>query len=162
MKSNSIRNVTWIWEIPLTFISFEFIVTTKFLVNNRNDFVFSHTARDVWRSYIFIFFFEIFVYEFSIVVYKFRWECRVARKESIDDRNRFQRSPPLRVDDLIEDLKDGTRLLALLEVLSGEKLVSFSKRLSCNSRSIKYARTKRVCLFAAGGKGPKPEETAFS
>lgn len=36
----------------------------------------------------------------------------------------FQRVPPLRVDDLIEDLKDGTRLLALLEVLSGEKLVS--------------------------------------
>ena len=35
----------------------------------------------------------------------------------------FQRVPPLRVDDLIEDLKDGTRLLALLEVLSGEKLV---------------------------------------
>ncbi|OAD61464.1 Nesprin-1 [Eufriesea mexicana] len=33
-----------------------------------------------------------------------------------------ERSPPLRVDDLIEDLKDGTRLLALLEVLSGEKL----------------------------------------
>lgn len=36
----------------------------------------------------------------------------------------LQRVPPLRVDDLIEDLKDGTRLLALLEVLSGEKLVS--------------------------------------
>lgn len=34
-----------------------------------------------------------------------------------------QRVPPLRIDDLIEDLKDGTRLLALLEVLSGEKLV---------------------------------------
>lgn len=31
----------------------------------------------------------------------------------------------MRVDDLIEDLKDGTRLLALLEVLSHEKLVSF-------------------------------------
>lgn len=34
----------------------------------------------------------------------------------------FQRVPPIQVDDLIEDLKDGTRLLALLEVLSGEKL----------------------------------------
>lgn len=160
MKSNSIRNVTWIWKIPLTFISFEFIVTTKFLVNNRNDFVFSHTARDVWRSYIFIFFFRNFC--LWILDCRIQVSLRVARKESIDDRNRFQRSPPLRVDDLIEDLKDGTRLLALLEVLSGEKLVSFSKRLSCNSRSIKYARTKRVCLFAAGGKGPKPEETAFS
>jgi hypothetical protein len=29
----------------------------------------------------------------------------------------------MRVEDLIDDLKDGTRLLALLEVLSGERLV---------------------------------------
>jgi hypothetical protein len=36
----------------------------------------------------------------------------------------LQRVPPLRIDDLIDDLKDGTKLLALLEVLSGEKLVS--------------------------------------
>lgn len=36
---------------------------------------------------------------------------------------RIQRVPPLRIDDLIHDLKDGTKLLALLEVLSGEKLV---------------------------------------
>ncbi|OQR75174.1 hypothetical protein BIW11_08602, partial [Tropilaelaps mercedesae] len=33
-----------------------------------------------------------------------------------------QRVPPLRLKDLIEDLRDGTRLLALLEVLSGETL----------------------------------------
>uniref|UniRef100_A0A182SV94 Calponin-homology (CH) domain-containing protein n=1 Tax=Anopheles maculatus TaxID=74869 RepID=A0A182SV94_9DIPT len=33
-----------------------------------------------------------------------------------------QRVPPLKVEDLIHDLKDGTKLLALLEVLSGEKL----------------------------------------
>lgn len=35
-----------------------------------------------------------------------------------------QRVPPLRIADLIHDLSDGTKLLALLEVLSGEKLVS--------------------------------------
>nr|CAD7429518.1 unnamed protein product [Timema monikensis] len=29
------------------------------------------------------------------------------------------RVPPLRIDDLIDDLKDGTKMLALLEVLSG-------------------------------------------
>ncbi|KAJ8930094.1 hypothetical protein NQ314_017138, partial [Rhamnusium bicolor] len=34
----------------------------------------------------------------------------------------FQRVPPLKIEDLIDDLKDGTKLLALLEVLSGEKL----------------------------------------
>ncbi|GBO98724.1 Nesprin-1 [Eumeta japonica] len=33
-----------------------------------------------------------------------------------------QRIPPMRIDDLIRDLRDGTKLLALLEVLSGEKL----------------------------------------
>ncbi|KAK6636175.1 hypothetical protein RUM43_009828 [Polyplax serrata] len=33
-----------------------------------------------------------------------------------------QRVPPMRINDLIEDLKDGTKLLALLEVLSGERL----------------------------------------
>ena len=31
----------------------------------------------------------------------------------------------MRIDDLIYDLRDGTKLLALLEVLSGEKLVSY-------------------------------------
>jgi len=31
----------------------------------------------------------------------------------------------MRVEDLIDDLKDGTRLLALLEVLSGERLVKY-------------------------------------
>lgn len=36
-----------------------------------------------------------------------------------------QRVPPLMVTDLFEDLKDGVTLLALLEVLSGQKLVSF-------------------------------------
>ena len=66
----------------------------------------------------------------------------------------FQRSPPLRVEDLIEDLKDGTRLLALLEVLSGEKLVSYNSCCIVNSRSIEHTRTKRVSLFAAGGKRP--------
>ena len=38
----------------------------------------------------------------------------------------LQHKPPFHVDDLIEGLQDGTRLLALLEVLSGERLVSFS------------------------------------
>lgn len=34
----------------------------------------------------------------------------------------FQRNPPLKIVDLIHDLKDGTKLLALLEVLSGQRL----------------------------------------
>ncbi|KAM7288970.1 muscle-specific protein 300 kDa isoform X2 [Ixodes scapularis] len=32
------------------------------------------------------------------------------------------RNPPLRVDDVIQDLRDGTKLLALLEILSGQVL----------------------------------------
>ncbi|XP_014483634.1 PREDICTED: nesprin-1 isoform X6 [Dinoponera quadriceps] len=49
---------------------------------------------------------------------------RVQKKTFVNWINSYlsKRAPPLRVDDLIEDLKDGTRLLALLEVLSGEKL----------------------------------------
>ncbi|XP_018395829.1 PREDICTED: nesprin-1 isoform X2 [Cyphomyrmex costatus] len=49
---------------------------------------------------------------------------RVQKKTFINWINSHlsKRIPPLRIDDLIEDLKDGTRLLALLEVLSGEKL----------------------------------------
>uniref|UniRef100_A0A3B3SYA5 Calponin-homology (CH) domain-containing protein n=1 Tax=Paramormyrops kingsleyae TaxID=1676925 RepID=A0A3B3SYA5_9TELE len=35
-----------------------------------------------------------------------------------------QRTPPLVVNDLFEDIKDGVKLLALLEVLSGQKLPS--------------------------------------
>lgn len=35
----------------------------------------------------------------------------------------LQRKPPMVVDDLFEDMKDGVKLLALLEVLSGQKLV---------------------------------------
>ena len=34
-----------------------------------------------------------------------------------------QHKPSCHVDDLIEGLQDGTKLLALLEVLSGERLV---------------------------------------
>jgi len=36
----------------------------------------------------------------------------------------MQCNPPLVVSDLFEDVKDGVMLLALLEVLSGHKLVS--------------------------------------
>ena len=42
----------------------------------------------------------------------------------------LQRNPPLKVDDLFEDIRDGVMLLCLLEVLSGEKLVG------CNDISI--------------------------
>ncbi len=34
----------------------------------------------------------------------------------------------MKVEDLFESIKDGVMLLSLLEVLSGEKLVSFSNR----------------------------------
>lgn len=36
----------------------------------------------------------------------------------------LQHKPPLEVNDLFEDIKDGVKLLALLEVLSGQRLVS--------------------------------------
>ncbi|XP_008555407.1 muscle-specific protein 300 kDa isoform X6 [Microplitis demolitor] len=62
-------------------------------------------------------------YDAHIVEIKDEQE-RVQKKTFVNWINSYlsKRVPPLRVDDLIEDLKDGTRLLALLEVLSGEKL----------------------------------------
>ncbi|GAB6020485.1 hypothetical protein CHUAL_003173 [Chamberlinius hualienensis] len=49
---------------------------------------------------------------------------RVQKKTFVNWINAYlaQRIPPLRVNNLIEDMKDGTRLIALLEVISGEKL----------------------------------------
>lgn len=49
---------------------------------------------------------------------------RVQKKTFVNWINAYlaQRIPPMRVNNLIEDMKDGTRLIALLEVISGEKL----------------------------------------
>ncbi|VEN42511.1 unnamed protein product, partial [Callosobruchus maculatus] len=49
---------------------------------------------------------------------------RVQKKTFVNWINSYlsKRVPPLKIEDLIEDLKDGTKLLALLEVLSGERL----------------------------------------
>lgn len=38
----------------------------------------------------------------------------------------LQYDPPLHVEELFEDIRDGVRLLCLLEVLSGEKLVCYT------------------------------------
>jgi hypothetical protein len=37
--------------------------------------------------------------------------------------------PPYFINDLFEDFKDGTKLIALLEVLSGQTLVSYKRKL---------------------------------
>lgn len=49
---------------------------------------------------------------------------RVQKKTFVNWINSFlsKRNPPLKILDLIHDLKDGTKLLALLEVLSGQRL----------------------------------------
>lgn len=49
---------------------------------------------------------------------------RVQKKTFVNWINSFliKRNPPLKIVDLIHDLKDGTKLLALLEVLSGHRL----------------------------------------
>lgn len=62
-----------------------------------------------------------------------------------------QRDPPLKIGNLIDDLKDGTRLLALLEILSGERLPVERGRIlrrphylsNCNT-ALEFLRTKRV------------------
>lgn len=67
----------------------------------------------------------------------------------------FQHKPPFEVNDLFEDIKDGVKLLALLEVLSGQRLVSdaisadypFVKPL--HSAQEQLARVSLQCLFNA-------------
>ncbi len=57
----------------------------------------------------------------------------------------------MKIEDLIDDLKDGTRLLALLEVLSGERLPTERGRVlrrphylsNCNT-ALEFLRSKRV------------------
>lgn len=48
----------------------------------------------------------------------------------------FQRNPPMLVNDLFEDIKDGVMLIALLEVLSGQKLVRTSFLLNTHDSCI--------------------------
>lgn len=46
--------------------------------------------------------------------------------------------------DLFEDIKDGVKLLALLEVLSGQKLVSACVKRDCLSANIFKELAKRL------------------
>nr|XP_050869210.1 muscle-specific protein 300 kDa [Vespula vulgaris] len=80
---------------------------------------------------------------------------RVQKKTFVNWINSYlsKRIPPLRVDDLIEDLKDGTRLLALLEVLSGEKLPVEKGRnlkrphfLSNANTALQFLQSKKIKL----------------
>lgn len=64
-----------------------------------------------------------------------------------------QRVPPLRIDDLINDLRDGTKLIALLEVLSGERLPVEKGRvlrrphfLSNANTALQFLASKRIKL----------------
>lgn len=67
--------------------------------------------------------------------------------------NSIQRAPPLKISNLIDDLKDGTKLLALLEVLSGEKLPFEKGRImrrphylsNCNT-ALEFLKSKRIKL----------------
>lgn len=54
----------------------------------------------------------------------------------------LQCKPPLEVNDLFEDIKDGVKLLALLEVLSGQRLVSSTIDYFCPGE--KYELTGRL------------------
>ncbi|XP_066158002.1 muscle-specific protein 300 kDa isoform X10 [Euwallacea fornicatus] len=80
---------------------------------------------------------------------------RVQKKTFVNWINSYllKRVPPLKVEDLIEDLKDGTRLLALLEVLSGERLPVERGRvlrrphfLSNANTALRFLQSKRIKL----------------
>ncbi|KAK2726584.1 hypothetical protein QYM36_007433 [Artemia franciscana] len=80
---------------------------------------------------------------------------RVQKKTFVNWINSYlsKRVPPARIDDLIEDLKDGTKLIALLEVLSAEKLPVEKGRnlrrphfLSNANTALKFLQGKRIKL----------------
>ncbi|XP_024081429.1 nesprin-1 [Cimex lectularius] len=80
---------------------------------------------------------------------------RVQKKTFVKWINSYlqERKPPIYINDLIEDLKDGTKLLALLEVLSGEKLKTEKSRnlkrphfLSNADTALKFLESKRIKL----------------
>ncbi|XP_057659189.1 muscle-specific protein 300 kDa isoform X4 [Diorhabda carinulata] len=80
---------------------------------------------------------------------------RVQKKTFVNWINSYlsKRVPPLKIEDLIEDLKDGTKLLALLEVLSGERLPVERGRilrrphfLSNANTALQFLTSKRIKL----------------
>jgi len=80
---------------------------------------------------------------------------RVQKKTFVNWINSYlsKRAPPLRVENLLEDLKDGSKLVHLLEVLSGEKLPVEKGRIlrrphflsNCNT-AIEFLRSKKIKL----------------
>ena len=95
---------------------------------------------------------------FIIGVLKYRLSLsdvqeKVQKKTFINWINSYlaKRQPPLKIQDLFEDLKDGSKLVFLLEVLSGEKLPVEKGRIlrrphfisNCNT-SLEFLRSKKV------------------
>ena len=65
-----------------------------------------------------------------------------------------KRQPPLKIENLFEDLKDGSKLIYLLEVLSGERLPVEKGRIlrrphyisNCNT-SLEFLKAKKVSVL---------------
>merc|ERR1711892_282566 len=80
---------------------------------------------------------------------------RIQRKTFVNWINSYlsKRKPQMKVENLIDDLKDGVKLLALLEVLSGERLPMERGRVlrlphylsNCNT-ALEFLRSKRIKL----------------
>lgn len=66
-----------------------------------------------------------------------------------------QHKPPCHVDDLIEGLQDGTKLLALLEVLSGERLVCCHSWASLSAKKLAVLPAKRKWTDFQGSSSEK-------
>ncbi|KAK9694281.1 Spectrin repeat [Popillia japonica] len=105
-----------------------------------------HVAKEYFRSKS--------EYDNHIAVIRDEQE-RVQKKTFVNWINSYlsKRVPPLRIEDLIDDLRDGTKLLALLEVLSGEKLPVEKGRvlrrphfLSNHNTALQFLSNKRIKL----------------
>jgi nesprin-1 len=101
-------------------------------------------------------FFLLIFYEFLTFFFAFQDEQeRVQKKTFVNWINSYlaKRNPPMRIEELFYDLRDGTKLIALLEILSGDRLPVEKGRnmkrphfLSNANTALQFLASKRIKL----------------
>lgn len=106
LTSLFLTNTIWFLFIPANCPKYPHPFTVK-------NYQYKHAG---WTNVLFLLNWFLMMSWIFLVVLRY---CLVKAMFSL-----LQYKPPLEVNDLFEDIKDGVKLLALLEVLSGQRLVS--------------------------------------
>lgn len=98
---------------------------------------------------------ETFSYDFVLFLSPKDEQERVQKKTFVNWINSYlaKRNPPMRIEELFYDLRDGTKLIALLEILSGDRLPVEKGRnmkrphfLSNANTALQFLASKRIKL----------------